>query len=72
MKKNPWGRDKRHVVADSCRLCLENTEHVGQVDKANNHKNDNHSDRNIHSVMNIKPPTENVACLYFFFNDECN
>ena len=60
------------MVADSCRLGLESTEQVGRVDKDDSYKNGNPGDRNIHSGMNRKPPTEKAAGLYFFFSEECS
>lgn len=60
------------MVADSCRLGLESTEQVGRVDKDDSYKDDNLGDKDIHSGMDGKPPTEKAASLYFFSGEECS
>lgn len=60
------------MVADVSRLGLESTEQAGRVDKDDSYKNGNPGDRDIHSGMNRKPPTEKAAGLYFFFGEECS
>jgi hypothetical protein len=60
------------VVADVSRLGLESTEQAGRVDKDDSYKNGNPGDRDIHSGMNRKPPTEKAAGLYFFSGEECS
>jgi hypothetical protein len=60
------------VVADVSRLGLESTEQAGRVDKDDSYKDGNPGDRDIHSGMNRKPPTEKAAGLYFFSGEECS
>jgi len=60
------------VVVDLCRLGLEDTQQVGRVDKDDRYKDDNLGDKDIHSGMDGKPPTEKVASLYFFSSEECS
>jgi hypothetical protein len=60
------------VVADLCRLGLEDTKQVGRVDKDDSYKDDNLGDKDIHSGMDGKPPTEKAASLYFFSGEECS
>ncbi len=60
------------MVADLCRLGLEDTKQVGRVDKDDSYKDDNLGDKDIHSGMDGKPPTEKAASLYFFSGEECS
>jgi hypothetical protein len=60
------------VVADLCRLGLEDTKQVGRVDKDDSYKDDNLGDKDIHLGMDGKPPIEKVASLYSFFGEEYN
>jgi hypothetical protein len=60
------------VVADLCRLGLEDTKQVGRVDKDDNYKDDNLGDKDIHLGMDGKPPIEKAASFYFFSGEECS
>ncbi len=51
------------MVANLCQLGLKDTKQVGWVDKDDNYKDDNLGDKDIHSGMDGKPPTEKVASL---------
>ena len=60
------------MVADQRRLGLESTEQAGRVDKDDSYENGNPGDRDIHSGMNRKPPTEKAAGPDSFFGEECS
>ncbi len=60
------------MVADLCWLGLKDTKQAGRVDKDDNYKDDNLGDKDIHSGMDGKPPTEKAASLYFFSSEECS
>ncbi len=64
--------DAQPVVANLCWLGLKDTRQVGRVDKDDNSKDDNLGDKDIHSGMDGKPPTEKATNLDFFFGEECN
>ncbi len=60
------------MVADLCRLGLEDTKQVGQVDKDDNYEDDNLDDKDIHSRMDGKPPQKRSPSLYFISGEECS
>jgi hypothetical protein len=64
--------DEQPVVTNLCQLGLEDTKQVGRVDKDDNYKDDNLGDKDIHSGMDGKPPTEKATSVYFFSSEECN